>query len=93
MDDGVGDGRPRHAGDELVGLILTRRPDLMWRMRHLLSPESRALVIAALERVAAELPRAAESTDEQHHENAYVEIFRRSLAAQSTSPTKRLAAI
>ncbi|MDP9333893.1 MAG: hypothetical protein M3Q30_11395 [Actinomycetota bacterium] len=82
MDDGVGDGRPKHAGDDLVHLFLSRRPELMWRMRHLLSPEVCALVIAAVEKIAAELPRAAEATDEQHHDNAYVEIFRRSLAAQ-----------
>ena len=82
MDDGVGDGRPRHAGDDLVDLILTRRPELIWRMRYLLGPEIRALVIAAVEKTAAELPRAAEATDEQHYENAFFEIFRRSLDAQ-----------
>jgi hypothetical protein len=80
MDGLEGDGRPAYFTDDLVGLILEHKPQLMWRYRFLLNPEARALTEEAVEKSASTLPRAAEATDEEHYESAYAEIFRRYLA-------------
>jgi hypothetical protein len=59
----------------------------MWEMDYKTSPERGAAILEALERVAAERPRAPETTDEQHAYDAFIELSRRHHAHEAGLPT------
>ena len=63
--------------DDFLEVSIRHLPDGMWEMDYKTSAERGAVIMDALERVAAELPRASQTTDEQHAYDAFIELSRR----------------
>jgi hypothetical protein len=72
--------------DDFIEISLRHLPDGMWELDYKTSAE-RAVIMDALERVAADLPRAPETTDEQHQYDAFIELSRRHHAHGAGLPT------
>jgi hypothetical protein len=68
---------------ELGELLLSRTPDGMVRIKGKFDAEDASVIDQAIRQVAAELPRAAGATDEQHLLDAFVELLRRHEARRS----------
>jgi hypothetical protein len=63
--------------DGLLDSTFESRPDGMVEFHFRATPEHGDRIEAAIAAVAAELPRAAETTDEHHNLDAFVEICKR----------------
>jgi hypothetical protein len=77
MTNGTRDRNGRWIFDELIEATFTERPDGMVDFHFKASPERGAVIEEAIENMADALPRAADTTDEQHHCDAFIEIWRR----------------
>jgi hypothetical protein len=61
---------------ELGELLVSRTADGMATIKARFEAEDAALVNRAIEKMAAQLPRAPSTTDEQHRVDAFVELLR-----------------
>jgi hypothetical protein len=62
--------------EDFLEVSLKHLPDGMWEMHYRTTAERGAVITEALERVAAAMPRAPETTDEQHDYDAMIELSR-----------------
>jgi hypothetical protein len=69
---------------ELGELLISRTEDGMVRVKAKYDAEAAAIINRAINHIAAELPRAPGTTDEQHLYDAFVELLRRDVARRAT---------
>jgi Domain of unknown function (DUF222) len=69
---------------ELGELLISRTEDGMIRIKARYDAEAATMINRAINHVAAELPRAPGTTDEQHLHDAFVELLGRAVARRAT---------
>jgi hypothetical protein len=77
MTEGTDKIDPSWLFDDYIEFTMRRLPDGMCEFDYKTSAERGAVIQAAIERVEKELPRSAETTDEQHRYDAFIELSRR----------------
>jgi hypothetical protein len=68
---------------EVGELRVSRTPDGMVKIKAAFDAEAGSVIDQAVRHAAAEIPRAAGTTDEQHLLDAFMEVLRRHEARQS----------